>query len=505
MERSREDYWLRYPSTSPFKLRWRAIAVRHCFHVLPGERILELGAGSGLWTEHLANVLRGENPIVATVFNEDFAAAAATRELRNVSFQKVTSLDDLPAESFDYIVGTAILCHDLYAQNLQALHRLLKPGGQILFFEANYWNPQSVIKSALPEHWVGHAPCHVSLRKYKLMKIASQQGFVDIDVIPYDIIHPLVPRFVIPALRSLAFVVEHTPLLKELCGTLYIRAQKPGSEEARRPKVNLANHRELYGLISFVVPCYNEEMNVGRLVDALVRFYDPYIHEIVIVNDNSKDRTAAVTREIAASDPRVKLVDRKPPNGVGRALRDGYAAATGRYILTMDSDFVQILPEFRDMFDAVAGGRDGAIGSRFSHESLLINYPFFKIFCNRSFHVLANLLLPVRMRDISNNLKLYKAEILKNLEIEQPHFAANVETGLKPLLAGYDIEEVPISWINRTIDMGSSSFRVANVAPSYFMALVAMVWNSWRSRKQLSAQRGARPAAGSVENKAIHR
>jgi hypothetical protein len=157
------------------------------------------------------------------------------------------------------------------------------------------------------------------------------------------------------------------------------------------------------------------------------------------------------------------------------------------------------------MFDAVAGGRDGAIGSRFSHESLLINYPFFKIFCNRSFHVLANLLLPVRMRDISNNLKLYKAEILKNLEIEQPHFAANVETGLKPLLAGYDIEEVPISWINRTIDMGSSSFRVANVAPSYFMALVAMVWNSWRSRKQLSAQRGARPAAGSVENKAIHR
>ncbi len=506
MERNREKYWLRYPSTSPFKLKWRAIAVRHCFHVLPGETILELGAGSGLWTEHLTTVLRGENPIVATIFNDEFAAAASARKLPNVRFQKTTELADLPAESFDYVVGTAILCHDMYAHNLQAIHRLLKPGGQILFFEANYWNPQAILKGMFPKRWVGQSSCQVALRKYKLLRIASSQGLVDIDVIPYDIIHPLMPRFAISTLRSLAFAVEHAPLLKELCGTLYIRGQKPGNEEARRPSVNLANHRELYGSTSFVVPCHNEEMNVERLVDAIVRFYNPYIHEIVIVNDNSKDRTAEVTRDIARREPRVKLVDRKPPNGVGRALRDGYAAATGRYILTMDSDFVQILPEFRDLFDAIARGRDGAIGSRFSHESLLVNYPFFKIFCNRSFHILANILLPVRMRDISNNLKLYKAEILKTLEIEQPHFAANVETGLKPLLAGYDIEEVPISWINRTIDMGSSSFRIANVAPSYFMALVTMVWTSWRRREQLSDLRRANAAAatsGDVD-KVIH-
>jgi hypothetical protein len=60
MERSREAYWLRYPGTSPTKLRWRALTFRHSFHVLPGETILELGAGSGIWTEHLAEVLREE-------------------------------------------------------------------------------------------------------------------------------------------------------------------------------------------------------------------------------------------------------------------------------------------------------------------------------------------------------------------------------------------------------------------------------------------------------------
>jgi SAM-dependent methyltransferase len=482
MERSRERYWLRYPGASPLKLHWRALTVRHSLHVLPGERILELGAGSGLWTQHLTTVLRGQNPITAAVFNDEFATPKA---LPNVDFVRVHDmLRDLPAHSFDHVVGTAILCHDQYPQNLRALYRLLKPGGKLLFFEANCWNPQVGLKTLFPPlgRLAGHAECQVGLRRYKLMKIASQQGFRDIDIVPYDIIHPLTPRFLIRALQSLAFVLEHAPVIRDMSGALYIWARKPGGDEGRR-YVNLAEHPELYGSTSFVIPCHNEEMNVQRLVEGITSYYGPYVHEIIIVNDNSGDATAEATQALARRDPRVKLVNRQPPNGVGRALRDGYAAATGRYILTMDCDFVEILPEFRDLFDVIAQGHDGAIGSRFSHESLLINYPFIKILCNRGFHALANLLLPVRMRDISNNLKLYRAEILKNLEIEQPHFAANAETGLKPLLNGYDIVEVPISWINRQIDMGTSSFHVASAAPSYFSALMSMVWKAWRQTK----------------------
>ena len=485
MERSREAYWTRYPTTSPIKLRWRAQTVRHSFHILPGESILEIGAGSGLWTEHLSTVLRGENPITAAVFDEQFMATH--RNIVNARFVTVSDLStDLPQGGFDYIVGTAILCHNLYGQNLRELYRLLKPGGQLLFFEANYWNPQVALKNML--HSSGNAKCQVGLRKYKLMQMASQQGFVDIHVIPYDIVHPLAPRWLISSLQSLAFMLEHAPAVRELGGTLYIWARKPGDEQARR-LINLASNPALYGSTSVVVPCHNEEMNIPGLIDSLMSCYSPYIHEIIIVNDNSQDRTAAVTREIAAREPRLKLVDRTPPNGLGRALRDGYAAATGRYILTMDCDFVQIVPEMGDLFDAIGDSYDGAIGSRFTHESVLINYPFFKILCNRAFHLLANLLLPIRMRDISNNLKLYRAEILKNLDIEQDHFAANAETGLKPLLDGYNIKEVPISWINRTVEMGRSTFRIVNVAPNYFRALLGMVW---KCRFQHRGKRGLR-------------
>jgi len=483
MEQGREAYWLRYPNTAHFKLRWRALTLRHSFHVLPGESILELGAGSGLWTEHLSEVLRGANPITAAVFNQEFTDSA--RSIPNVKFIKISNLSkDLPAESFDYVVGTAILCHDQYPQNLAALYRLLKPGGQLLFFESNYWNPQVFAKNHLPRGWSGEAPCQVGMRKYKLMQMASHQGFTNLEIIPYDIIHPLTPRIFVPLVQSIAFVLEHTPLVRELCGTLYIWGRKPGDEQARRPRVNLAEHPGLHNSVSIVVPCHNEEMNVPRLVDTLVDMYSDYIHEIVIVNDNSTDRTGEVGREIATREPRVKVVEREPPGGVGRALRDGYAAATGRYILTMDSDFVQIVPEFRDLFDVVAAGHDGAIGSRFSHNSVLLNYPFFKILCNRSFHLLVNLMLPGSVRDISNNLKLYKSEILKNLQIEQDHFAANVETGLKPLLAGYDVQEVPISWINRTIDMGNSSFKIVKVAPNYFYEFLRIVWATWSGRRR---------------------
>jgi dolichol-phosphate mannosyltransferase len=370
---------------------------------------------------------------------------------------------------------------------------LLKPGGQLLFFEANYWNPQVALKNAIP--WLGrktgNAPCQIGLRKFKLMKVASRRGFMEIDVLPYDIVHPRTPRSLVHGLQSVAFVAEHTPIVREMCGTLYIRARKPGGPGAR-PYVNLATHGELRRSVSFVVPCHNEEMNLHQLVESILGFYGPYVHEIILVNDNSTDNTGQVAEAIGRREPLVKILNRRPPNGVGRALREGYTAANGSYILTMDCDFVEILPEFRDLFDAVAAGHDGAIGSRFSHESLLINYPFLKILCNRSFHFLANLFLPLRVRDCSNNLKLYKAEILKSIDIEENHFAANVETGLKPLLAGYDIKEVPISWINRTIDMGKSSFRIVSVSPDYLRTLVHMVWRRIVKRvTRRSAQRVA--------------
>jgi dolichol-phosphate mannosyltransferase len=480
IERSRDQRWLQNSPTSAFKLRWQALNLRNCLHILPGESILEFGAGRGLMTQRLASVLRGENRVTAVVFNRSLYDEANRKSLPGVKWLLVEDLArDLPGASFDYVVGSGILCHARFAENLRAVYRLLRPGGQFLFFEQNQNNPGFLLRALAARFlWPRRHSHPRRISPYRMMQSCSHQGFTHVELTPYDILHRLTPASMVPWLEAKVIILEQAPVMRLFCSSLLLWAQKPGLEAAPRPYPSLAEYPELFGAISVVVPCHNEGMNIQRLVDALVGMYGQYLHEIIIVNDNSSDDTAEITSRLAQKDSRIKLINRTPPNGVGRALRDGYRVASGRYILSMDCDFVQIIPEFRDLFEAVGGGYDGAIGSRFSHESILINYPFFKVLCNRLFHVLLNLLLVRGVRDISNNLKLYRADILKTLQLEEPHFAANVETGLKPILAGYKIKEVPISWINRTAEMGSSSFRIVRVGPDYIKALLRILWNS---------------------------
>jgi glycosyltransferase involved in cell wall biosynthesis len=183
----------------------------------------------------------------------------------------------------------------------------------------------------------------------------------------------------------------------------------------------------------------------------------------------------SVINQLARHDPRIKPIHRTPPNGVGRAIADGLRAATGEYVLSLDCDFYHLLPEIRDLFDGIAEGYDVAVGSRFSRHSVLLNYPLMKIVANRAFHMLARLVLIARFRDLTNNLKLMRREVVRDLLLREPGFAVNAETGLQPLLMGYRTKEVPISWIGRGVDMGVSSFRVLRVGGGYWRVLYRLL------------------------------
>ena len=222
-------------------------------------------------------------------------------------------------------------------------------------------------------------------------------------------------------------------------------------------------------------------MNVGPLICRLIELYDHYIHDIILLNDNSEDKTGDVIDELARQDPRIKSVHRAPPNGVGRTITDGLRAASGKYVLSLDCDFQHLLPEIRDLFDGIAEGYDVAVGSRFSRHSILLNYPFVKIVANRAFHMIARIVLIAGFRDLTNNLKLMRREVAQNLLLREPGFAVNAETGLQPLLMGYRVKEVPISWIGRGLEMGVSSFRVLKVGGGYWRVLYRL-W-LWRFLK----------------------
>lgn len=485
-EEERVNYWNYFDPFIEIRLKWRASLMRQSFHILPGQKILEIGAGNGIFSRALASITRNECEITASIFSEKYEDSIRNNlKCFNVN---IFVLDSFPGKllnkRFDYIVFSHLLERNTCNYFLQAVKNLLNIGGGLIFFEPNPWNPyfqfRNTFKWILP--FLSKRKLEaVSLNRIGFFSILSEIGYTQIDVKPYDFLYPPLPHFLIYWVRNISLLLENTIFLKNLASSLYVVARNPTSEKVINNEisvVDLCEHETLFGKISVVIPCHNEEMNIIPLVNNLKRFFGKYIYEIIIVDDNSDDNTAQIAEGIAGIDSCVHVIKRQPPNGVGRALRDGLSAAKGEYILMIDSDFHNIIPEIRDLFDAVAEGIEMAIGSRFSRESVLINYPPAKIVVNRTFHILANLLLRKHFRDISNNMKLCSKEIVGKLKIESDGFAANVETGLKPILLGYKIKEVPISWVNRSINMGQSSFKIRKVGLDYLRILLKLVWRN---------------------------
>ena len=366
-----------------------------------------------------------------------------------------------------------LLDHRNCATVLQHVYDMLNPGGQVIFYESNPWNVVLKLRRVLGNLLRQPDP-RALLSRPQLYELISEVGFIRVFAVFNDFVYAPLTRHLSRLFRNLSIVWENAPAVRTLAGSILVHAQKP-PRSSPRPHVSLAEHEELQRAISIVVPCYNEEMNVGPLVAGLKSLFDDYIHEIILVNDNSTDHTAEVIQQLASEDHRIKLVSRSAPNGVGRALADGYRVASGRYVLSMDCDFQHLLPEMRDLFDAAVEGYDVVVGSRFSRHSVLLNYPFLKIVANRGFHVIAQLALLRQFRDVTNNLKLFRREVVEKLQLKEPWFAVNAETGLQPIMMGYRVKEVPISWINRTPDMGLSSFRLAHVGRGYWRVL----WRLW--------------------------
>jgi len=497
-ERASIHYWTSRDPLNDLRTAWRATTVRHMFHLLPGETLLELGAGSGNLTGALVKATRGECPITAATFVDSPDPRLAEAGGAAV---EVVALDDLPGalagRRFDYVVATNLLDLEHGSALLREVYGLLKPGGRLLFFETNPWNPIYSLRRQLSRFlpFLRRGDERALPNQIQLYELLSEIGFISIGATCYDFLYWPIPRWMMILFRNLTLILENTPVIRRFAGAIFLYGQKPPRSQPR-PSVRMTEHVALHGAVSVVVPCYNEEMNVGPLVEGLLRHYDEYLHEIVLVDDNSKDRTREVMRELASHDLRVRPVFRTPPNGVGRALRDGLAATTGRYVLLMDCDFLHILPELRDMFDAAARGSAVVLGSRFSRHSVLINYPLQKILCNRSFHILLSLLFRRRLRDVTNNLKLLRREVVDNLEIEAPWFAANAETGLKPLLMGYPTYASPISWINRTPEMGQSSFSLLKNGIGYIRVLGKMAWLSRFGFRLLPRKAWPEPVAG---------
>ena len=222
--------------------------------------------------------------------------------------------------------------------------------------------------------------------------------------------------------------------------------------------------------LSVILIAHNEERAIGLMLEGLLKSYNPELLEVIVVDDASNDQTGRIVSDLARENPKIKLVQRTPPCGVGRALKAGFGKVSPKaeYVLTMDSDFVENIPQVRALLDTIESQDcDGVIGSRFVRGGKIVRYPFMKRVMNRLFHLVLKILFGVKHHDLTNNFKLYKARILRSQPWQSNGFAMNAETGLLPILAGYDVIEVPVIWVGRDHSLGKSKFHLLKHGGGY--------------------------------------
>jgi SAM-dependent methyltransferase len=195
----------------------------------PGALALEVGCGTGLFTAMLAAT--GAR-IVAVDISPDLLDLARQRGLGadRVRFL-LKRFEDCDIDGpFDAVVGSSILHHlDLEAA-LGRMWALLKPGGRFSFAEPNMLNPQIAIQKNVPfvKDLLGDSPDETAFVRWPLARLLARAGFVDVDIRPFDWLHPGMPRPLIRAASAIGAVFERVPLVREFAGSLLIRACRPG-------------------------------------------------------------------------------------------------------------------------------------------------------------------------------------------------------------------------------------------------------------------------------------
>jgi 2-polyprenyl-3-methyl-5-hydroxy-6-metoxy-1,4-benzoquinol methylase len=193
-----------------------------------GVRGLEIGCGTGLFTEMFAD--RGAD-IVAVDISAALLAEARRRCLpaERVTFLEMPFEDCLLHGPFDCVIGSSILHHlDLHT-SLTKIFQLLRPGGVMSFAEPNMLNPQIMLQKNVP--WIkerlGDSPEETAFFRWSLARQLARHGFEDIRITPFDWLHPSTPESLIPLVRRLGTVLEVLPLIREFAGSLCIRARRP--------------------------------------------------------------------------------------------------------------------------------------------------------------------------------------------------------------------------------------------------------------------------------------
>jgi len=221
--------------------------------------------------------------------------------------------------------------------------------------------------------------------------------------------------------------------------------------------------------LSIVIPAYNESESITETVQSI---YDKLVkenipHEIVVVNDNSKDNTLQVLEGLQKTIPTLVPLTSKYPGGFGLAVRYGLDHFSGDCVAIMMADMSDSPDDLVNFYRKMLEGYDCVFGSRFIKGSKIYDYPPFKLYMNRLFNTAVRLSFGLEYNDLTNAFKMYRRETMDGLRpFLSPHFNLTLELPLKAIVRGYNYAVLPNSWTNRKF--GESKLKLKEMGSRYF-------------------------------------
>lgn len=229
-------------------------------------------------------------------------------------------------------------------------------------------------------------------------------------------------------------------------------------------------------LFSVVMPARDEE---GSLPPTLRGLYAEFSrqgipHEIVVVDDGSKDTTWAVLQSLQAEIPTLAPVQNNGLHGFGRAIIYGLNHSKGDAVVIMMADASDSPQDAAKYWQLLNEGQECVFGSRFIKGGKVVDYPRVKLFVNRLANLFIKAMFAIPLNDTTNAFKAYRRTVIDGCRpFLAPHFNLTVEIPLKAIVRGYTWTVMPISWENRK--HGVAKLKIKEMGSRYFF-ICMYVW-----------------------------
>jgi dolichol-phosphate mannosyltransferase len=202
------------------------------------------------------------------------------------------------------------------------------------------------------------------------------------------------------------------------------------------------------------LPTYNERENLEAMVRALGGVLDTTRDAVLVIDDGSPDGTGDIADRLGAELPWVSVLHREAKEGIGPAYVAGFrrALADGaELLLEMDCDFSHAPADVPRLIDA-AGDADLVLGSRYVEGGGTENWGLVRRFISRGGCLYAQVLLGVRVRDLTGGFKCFRREALEAIDLDAiaaRGYGFQIETTYRVLRKGLRVREIPITFTER--------------------------------------------------------